>query len=67
MPARLTAREGVCPACGAAGAPSAMTVAGHSFRRCRSCLTLFIGEAPANLHEQYEGRRYFVDDGFGSA
>lgn len=54
-----------CPACGAGGARPSMTVAGHPFRRCRECRSLFLAAPPADVAGQYEGKGYFVDAGFG--
>ena len=64
MPAALS-EAAACPACGLAGARPAMTVSGHAFSRCPSCLSLFLADPPAEVGAQYEGRGYFVDESFG--
>ena len=65
MPASLTAQVTTCPACGHGTTRPAMAVAGHAFRRCGSCLSLFLERPPEEVASQYEGRDYYVDAGFG--
>ena len=64
MPAALSAAT-ACPACGRGGARPAMTVAGHAFGRCPACLSLFLVDPPGEVGGQYEGKAYYVDEGFG--